>query len=228
MAGTALPEIRDFYDVVRALEAHPEWRADLRRLILTDELLALPEQMGRLTEQMTLVTKEMQGLVEAQRQTETQVAMLTEVAQRISVDIGRLKGDGLEVRYTLRGVPSITRILRRPVPLAAGELDALLEEAETRGVLSEAESEEIALADLVIRGKQRGTGAEVYLVIEISWGVGVEDVQRAADRARLLAKAGVQAIPAVAGEWVIPEAQHLAPGLGVWQFTPARVVPPVA
>jgi hypothetical protein len=46
MAGTALPEIRDFYDVVRALDAHPEWRADLRRLILTDELLALPEQIG--------------------------------------------------------------------------------------------------------------------------------------------------------------------------------------
>lgn len=214
MAGTSTPEIRDFHDVVRMLETHPEWRADLRRLILTDELLALPQEMAQLTSHVSRLTEQM--------------ATLTEVVQRVSVDVGRLKGDGLEVRYTLRSVPSITRAVRRPFSLSPGELDAMLEDAETRGMLSDAESEEIARADLVIRGKQRGTGTDVYLVIEISWGVGIEDVQRAAARTALLAKVGVHAIPAVAGEWVTPDAQQLAPGLGVWQFTPSRVVPPTA
>jgi len=74
------------------------------------------------------------------------------------------------------------------------------EEAETRGLLSEAESEEIARADLVIHGKQRGTGTNVYLVTEISWGVGIEDVQRATERAARLAKTGFHTLPAVAGE----------------------------
>lgn len=212
MAGTAIPDIHDFHDVIRLLEMHPEWRADLRRLILTDELFALPHTVAQLTSQVSRLTE--------------QLSTLTEVVQRIGVDVGRLKGDGLEVRYTLRGIPLVTRVLRRPRPLTQGELDALLEEAESRGLLSSAESEEIVLADLVIQGKQRN--AEVYLVTEVSWGVGTDDVQRAAKRASLLAKAGVAAVPAVAGEWITPEAQQLAPGLGVWQFTSARVIAPTS
>jgi len=212
MAGTSIPEIRDFHDVVRLLETHPEWRSDLRRLILTDELLALPQEMAQLASQVSRLTE--------------QVITLTEVTQRVSVDIGRLKGDALEVRYTLRGVPLVTRLLRRPRPVSQEELDTLLEEAESHGLISSTDSEEIILADLVIRGKQKGV--DVYLVTEISWGVGTDDVQRAAKRASLLAKTGIPTIPAVAGEWVTPDAQQLAQGLGVWQFTPSRVVSPVS
>jgi hypothetical protein len=212
MAGTSIPEIQDFHDIVRLLEMHPEWRSDLRRLILTDELLALPQEMAQLTSQVSRLTEQM--------------VMLTEVGQRVSVDVGRLKGDGLEVRYTLRGIPLVTRVLRRPHPLSQGELDALLEEAESSGLISSTDSEEIVLADLVIRGKQKGT--DVYLVTEVSWGVGTDDVQRAAKRASLLAKTGIRTIAAVAGEWVTPDAQQLAPGLGVWQFTPSRVVSPAS
>ena len=29
----------DLQEVVRLLETHPEWRAELRRIVLTDELL---------------------------------------------------------------------------------------------------------------------------------------------------------------------------------------------
>jgi hypothetical protein len=210
MASMTIAEIQEFHDIVRLLEAHPEWRAELRRLILSDELLTLPQDVSRLTANVSRLAEQM--------------TTLTEILQRMSVDVGRLKGDGLEVRYTLRGMPSVTRVLRRPHPLSQEELDTLLEEAESRALLSPSDSEEITLADLVIRGKQQG--AEVYLVTEISWGVGPDDVQRAATRATLLAKIGVRAIPAVAGEWVTPEAQQLAPRLGVWQFTPSRVVPP--
>ncbi len=214
MAGTMIQDIKDFHDVVRLLEGHPEWRAELRRLILSDELLALPQQMARLTEQVSRLTE--------------QIAALTEIAQHQTADLARLKGDGLEVRYTLRGVPSLTRVVRRPRPLSQEELDALLEEAETQGLVSAAESEEITLADLVVRGTRRDTGAEVYVVTEVSWGVGIEDVQRAAKRAALLAKTGRHTLAAVAGEWVTPEAQQLAASLGVWQFTSSRVVPPAS
>ena len=46
----------EFHDLIRLVESHPEWRAELRRLVLTDELLALPEQVGVLTEVTTLAT----------------------------------------------------------------------------------------------------------------------------------------------------------------------------
>ena len=38
--------VQEFHDLVALLTQHPEWQAELRRLVLTDELLALP-QIGR-------------------------------------------------------------------------------------------------------------------------------------------------------------------------------------
>ena len=38
--------IRDFHDLVRILEEHPQWRGQLRRLVLTEELLRLPEELA--------------------------------------------------------------------------------------------------------------------------------------------------------------------------------------
>jgi hypothetical protein len=40
----------DFHDLIRLLEQHPEWRAELRRLVLTDEVLALPAIVARLAQ----------------------------------------------------------------------------------------------------------------------------------------------------------------------------------
>src|SRR5437870_11482877 len=46
--GATMPfTIEDFRDLVRILEEKPEWRAEMRRLILTDELLALPARVER-------------------------------------------------------------------------------------------------------------------------------------------------------------------------------------
>src|SRR6058998_1976752 len=70
MAAPSIQDSKDFHDVVRLLEEHPEWRAELRRLVLTDELLALPEQVSHLTGQVA-------ALAEAQRRTEVQIAGLT-------------------------------------------------------------------------------------------------------------------------------------------------------
>ena len=91
MAATSIQDIRDFHDVVRLLEEHPEWRAELRRLILSDELLALPQQMARLTEQVSRLTEQM--------------ATLTEITRRQTADLARLKGDGLDVRISSGACP---------------------------------------------------------------------------------------------------------------------------
>jgi len=226
MEEPPIQNIRDFHEIIRLLEERPEWRAELRRVILTDDLLRLPEQVQALVavqrrteEQLLALTKHVDGLT-------AQVTTLSEIVQHVAVDIGRLKGDSLEARYARRGLPFMTQIVRRPHLLSPEELDALLEAAEAAGKLSASESDEITLADLVYRGKHRGTGADVYVVTEVSWGVGIDDVQRAAQRSRLLSKLGTPTLAAVAGEWVTPEAQSLAPELKVWQFTPQKVIEP--
>ena len=82
-AESLFQNITDFHDVVRLLEEHPEWLAELRRLVLTNDLLALPEQTAQTTRQIAaLAEAQIRGdvrlteLVEAQRHTDEQLATL--------------------------------------------------------------------------------------------------------------------------------------------------------
>jgi hypothetical protein len=246
--------IKDFHDVVRLLEEHPEWRTELRRLILADDLLSLPEQVAHLTGQVTALAAaqarteaRVAELAEAQRRTETQVATLatrldgltsqmtaltaqmaelTRVVRGFTDDVGKLKGLGLEARVRTHSGAFFGSLLRRPHALSSEELSELLEGAIDQGKLSLAEVEEIQWADLVVRGARRADGAAVHLVVEISWTVDTDDVERAAHRAALLAKTGITAQPAVAGETVRSAASQLALALQVWQVTDKEAVLP--
>jgi hypothetical protein len=40
--------VDDLQDLLRLLEQHPEWRAELRRYVLTEELLELPALVRQL------------------------------------------------------------------------------------------------------------------------------------------------------------------------------------
>jgi len=44
--------VKDFHTLVRLLEQHPEWRAELRRLLFTDDVLLLPRAFGELSERV--------------------------------------------------------------------------------------------------------------------------------------------------------------------------------
>src|SRR3989441_7977904 len=284
MAAPSIQDIKNLHDVARLLEEHPEWRAALRRLVLTDDLLALPEQVTRLTgqvaalvdvqtrtdaratalveaqaqterrlaelaeaqrrteqqiaalaeaqrrtdEQITALATRVDELAAAQTRTETQLAAVTDVVQGLSEEVGALKGEMLELRYGVRGIPPVGRLLRRSQVLSLGEVYDLLDDAVERGALSEEERDTIAEADLIVRGKDRKTGTDMYLVIEVSWRVGPSDIERAAERAALLAKLGTATLPWVAGWEITREAREQALIQGVWQFIDGTVVPPAS
>lgn len=236
--------VEEFRDLVRILEERPDWRGELRRLVLTDELLSLPEQVAGLRAD---TEKRFQELIEAQKRTEEQVAELagqvteltaaqkriegqvTELADSVRIladGVGHLKGDMLEIKYRTKGPAYFGRMIRRSHVLSPDELIALVEDAVDSGALSDAQAQEIYEADVVVRGKRREDGAEVYLVVEVSWGVGTDAVTRAAQRATLLAHTGATVIPVVAGKWVVPEAGWLARTQQVWQLTDGQAVPP--
>ena len=202
----------EFHDLIRLVEAHPEWRAELRRLVLTDELLTLPEQVGALTEQMTMLT--------------IQVTSLARSVQTLTDDVGDLNGRNLEADYRTKGPAYFGRLIRRPHVLTSDELVTLLEDAREHGVFSDAEVQELYDADLVVRGRRAMDGTQVYLVVEVAWGVGPYDVERAARRAALFARLGVAVMPVVAGERLTAEAGRLAQQHQVWQLTAGHVIPP--
>ena len=42
--------VRDYQDLLSLLNAHPEWREELRRAILSDDFLALPRIVRQLAD----------------------------------------------------------------------------------------------------------------------------------------------------------------------------------
>src|SRR6266850_1307517 len=149
--------VQEFHDLVALLTQHPEWRAELRRLVLTEELLALPPIVRDLVEAQQRTEQQIAQLVGAQQHTEQQVAQLIpqvaqltqqvaqlipQVAQltegqlraerhivRLQDDVGELKGIVLEQRYRNRAFAYFSRLLRRMHTVTDEELVALLEEA---------------------------------------------------------------------------------------------------
>lgn len=220
--------VQEFRDLVQILEQHPEWRAELRRLVLTEDLLTLPQIVRELVEAQRRTEERVNQLTQQVEQLTHQVERLVEVQLRMGTDVERLKGSDLERRYRERGHAYFSRLVRRAHVLSGDELISLLDEAVAGGQLSEEESDEILQADVVVRGRRREDGAEVYLVVEVSWGVGISDVQRASQRAALLSRTGTPTLPVVAGYWVTPEAQEPARALRVWQVTDGSVIAPDA
>ncbi len=89
-------QVLDFHALVQALEQHPEWRAELRRLVLSEELLALPSSFKRLEEDLARLASTVQELVtnqvhmqaaleelaQAQKRTEQRVEELAQAQKR--------------------------------------------------------------------------------------------------------------------------------------------------
>src|SRR5207248_1019909 len=131
-----------------------------------------------------------------------------------------------ELRYQNRAYAYFQPIIRRAHALSPDEVASLIDDALDAGRLTKPEAADLALADVIVRGRMQEDGREVYLVVEVSVGVGSGDVRRASDRAALLAKLGFDAIPVVAGERVVDDAHEIAQAQRVWQVTDGHVVAP--
>uniref|UniRef100_A0A831TFU8 Chromosome partition protein Smc n=1 Tax=Thermorudis peleae TaxID=1382356 RepID=A0A831TFU8_9BACT len=290
----------DLHELIRLLEQHPEWRAELRRLVLTEELLGLPgltrelagivremarsqqqglerlervevtqarlaealttlaeaqrrteerldaltvrvdalaarldalavrmdelaeaqrhteERLQQLTARVDALAARVDELAEAQRRTEerleqlaTQVSVLADTVQRMADDLGRLKGWSLEERARRKAHALFRSLIRRPRLVSEEQFAQLVDDAQDQGTLSPKEADRLIEADVVVRGQQPDDRSEVYLIAEVSWGIGVKDVQRARERATLARRIGLPAQPVVVGTWVTPEAERL-------------------
>jgi len=227
-------------EIVRAL-AEAQRHAEERLARLEETVAALAEaqrhvekRVARLEEIVATLSAEVAALAQAQQRAEQQIAVLaasvdalTRRMDAISQDVARLKGFQLQYQYE-RHAPAYFRALARKIHvLSAEELSAFVEGAVEDGKLTDSDADEIIRADIVARGRHPEEGSEIYLVIEVSWGIGLSDVERAARRALLLSHAGVRAIPVVAGEGITEEAAHLARQLSVWRVIDGRAIPPM-
>ena len=77
MRGSATSfTVEEFSDLVKILEEYPRWRAELRRLLLTEELLELPAIVRELAEAQKVTERRVAELAEAQKATERRIEEL--------------------------------------------------------------------------------------------------------------------------------------------------------
>jgi hypothetical protein len=196
--------VNDFRDLVALLEARPDWRAELRRLVLSDELLRLPEEMREL---VTIV----RDLAEQMRRSEARLGQVEERLDKVEVrlervedQVGDLRGNDLERRVRERPHIYVGKYVRWARLIGDDDLFALLNEAMTAGRITDEQADDIERLDAVVEG-QVGE-QKTYLAVEVSSTVSDYDVERVVRRAAALGRALGQPVRAVVVGAVIPDA----------------------
>ena len=178
--------------------------------------------LDRLSEAQAQTEARLRELAEAQAQTEARLRELAEAQERyqeasearfarieavleqVVVQIqkltdrtGKLEGRLLELTYQQKAGSYFGHLLRRPRAFLPAEIEDQLE-----GRITQEEFRELLAVDLLVSGRPRhlAEAPQVWLVVEISATVDRHDVERARQRADLLRRAGLRAIPTVAGE----------------------------
>ena len=227
-----MTNINTFEEILQAMERNPALRDAMRRHILTEELLQLPTQVSRMETDLTDLKADVTELKEGQARLETDVAGLKEGQARLETDVAGLKEGQARISgqlsniigsdYERQAARLAVRRMRQQFGLSRIEmlqaitvpdkldLTNLLDRANETGAISQEEADDMELADLALRGLE-SEGREVHVVAEVSRTVQDEDVQRAARRAAIMARAtGGTVHPAVIGESISSTALEAA------------------
>ena len=217
--------VQDFSDLTRLLAEHPEWQAELRRLLLAGDFMALPGIVRELVEAQGRTDETVRQLAEAQRRSEERLGKLEEAHRLLEIALERLAERVENLASIVHALVDDVRGLKNIVSDFKGKLkemeyrekvgaffgpllrkvqavDAVTLEDQLEAHLSYEEFKEVLLLDVLVRGRPRylPEAPEVFLAVEVSSVVDREDVARAVRRAGLLRQAGYPTIPTVAGE----------------------------
>jgi hypothetical protein len=196
--------VNDFNDFKQLLSEHPDWQVELRRMIISADLEALPAIVRDLAEAQRSFERRLVQYEESIRKLEKTIEGLVLAEARneahfkgIDDKLGRLEGGFLELRYYQRVASYFGRWLRR---VRLVDMNEVVETLDSR--LGEEELDDLLNVDLVVSGRPRGKpeSEEVWLAVEVSTVVDRDDVARAVRRAALLRRAGRRVVPVVGGE----------------------------
>ncbi|MGH8996877.1 MAG: hypothetical protein ACRDYB_12750 [Acidimicrobiales bacterium] len=177
---------------------------------LREEIAELREEIAELrvavTENTRAIAELRDGLAENGRQ-------LLLVADGLSNLSGEVAGLRLELAYSAHPYGYFGSLVKRARVVTSAELADLLGDGVDAGRITQAEARDVALADLIVSGRQ--DGRLTYLVIEVSRTIRPWDVQRASRRAELLSRLGDSARGVVAGDHVTDTATDEAEAVGI-------------
>jgi hypothetical protein len=193
-------------ELIQTVQRQGEQIAELTRTVRRHD-----EILQRHDEQIAELVQVVRELAEAQRRTE---ARLERLENRLEGEIGRQSGE----RYEREVVASA------PVFFYGGQGGGLgnpMVQDQLRQWLQPLFEQGVEISNLAnpFRADIIWWKGDRVMVVEVGIKVSRDDVNRAAARAELLRRAGVNATPAVIGEeWGLPDVQALAQQEGVEWF----------
>ena len=243
-----MAQINSFQDLLDLLDSNPEYLQELRTRLLTEELVALPakfaELVAKFDEFVAATNRRFEALESDVAVLKEDVAVLKEDVAVLKEDVAELKGDvkvlkddvgALKGSDTERRVrDNILNIAKDELGLTRGrvllrrsndmdnQLRAEVDRAESLGVVSENDVDNLLVADIIIRARQSAPRQYVYAVIEISHTINNRDINRARDRATSVAAiTGDEAMAVVIGGVIQPPQRQLAAESDVRVVIPA-------
>lgn len=95
-------DVQEYRAFLELLHKHPEWREELRQLVLTEEVLKLPELVHELTEAHKRSEARLAGVEERLTRIEQSIAELVEVQKQHEARLAKVEArlEGVEERLT--------------------------------------------------------------------------------------------------------------------------------
>ena len=210
---SALAELREEGQKTR--ESLGQMLLDVKQV--QSDMAETKANVKQLQSDMTEVKTDVKQLQSDMAETKADVKQLQSDMTEVKTDVKQLQSDMAETRTDVRridgrldrgfganyeakvaqnvrsilgqqaGVRS-SRVLKGPSLRTDPDFDQQVESAEASGAITEDESDELLLLDLIVSGTRRGNPERVYAGIEISITANDDDVNRAADRAQILRK----------------------------------------
>ena len=210
--------VTDFDDFMAVLRAKPEWQAELRHLLVGEELAAINRSLERLdgtVEQLAGTVKNLEETVSSFvswtkhmfERMDQRLAKLEADLGVVKDDVGGLKGWRLEAWYRDRATAVFGHVLDKAKIISPGDLRSFWKD----GVISEEEWRDIRRLDLLIEGID-DAGNRHRAAVEISFRADAGDLERAVRRAAVIARTGTPCWPVVATTEVGPEMADLVRG----------------
>ena len=210
---SALAELRE--EGQRTRESLGQVLTEVKQL--RSDMAETKANVKQLQSDMTEVKTDVKQVQSDMAETKANVKQLQSDMTEVKTDVKQLQSDMAETRTDVRridgrldrgfganyeakvaqnvrsilgqqaGVRS-SRVLKGPSLRTDPDFDQQVESAEASGAITEDESDELLLLDLIVSGTRRGNPERVYAGIEVSMTANDDDVNRAADRAQILRK----------------------------------------
>lgn len=212
-----LPPDHPIRQILDVIEAHPEVREPVLRVLLTEDFLALPGQVQGLSERVDGLTEQVGGLNERLDENTRVLNENTASTKRLEGHVGRMRGLSYEdsCRYYIGVI--LDGYLDGPVLADRERINDQLRKARRNDLISRQEYEHGLSPDIIARGEDDESQSERLAVVEASVTFNRRDLENAAQRAAIIGRVtGVRTDAFVATHYPWPdEISAAAERLGV-------------